>query len=179
MSTANSFDKNQHLAELNSPLFGVNPTPMSPAVRKAAARINLGVQSSAEVAAASKGFPNLKTRTSNAVNATATMTTANIMAGLITSTTAAGVNATLPLAATLETDLTANQAPNALAVGDSFEIVINNTGANSFTIVTNTGWTVTNLANLVVATGTNAVFMVRRTGANAYQLIRTSTAANA
>lgn len=42
MSTGNSFDKTQHLAELNSPLFGGSPTPVTPAVRKAAAVTNLG-----------------------------------------------------------------------------------------------------------------------------------------
>lgn len=43
MSTVNSFDKNQHFGELNSPLFTGNPVPMTPTARKTAARTNLGI----------------------------------------------------------------------------------------------------------------------------------------
>lgn len=47
MSTVNSFDKNLHFAELNSPLFNGNPVPMTPAARKAAAVTNLGFTATA------------------------------------------------------------------------------------------------------------------------------------
>lgn len=48
MSTVNSFDKNLHFSELNSPLFTGNPVPTTPKARKIAARGNLGLPTNAQ-----------------------------------------------------------------------------------------------------------------------------------
>lgn len=103
------------------------------------------------------------------VNATATMTAANILGGIITSTTAAAVAATLPLATALETALLLLHP--GLQVDDAFEIVVINTGGtNAFTMTTNTGWTL--VGTMAVAANTSARFWARRTAANTYTLYK-------
>lgn len=183
MSTVGSFDKTAHLGELNSPLFGVNPVPVTPAARKAATRANLGVSSTAESAAATAaamqtfaesgvlnarfGEQPLYTQpTPVAVNATATMTAANLLAGIITSTSAAIVAATLPLATDFNTALLA--AYPTLANGDSIDVYVINTGPSAFNVTTNTGWTL--VGGISVATATSRQFRVVRTSATAYVL---------
>lgn len=104
-----------------------------------------------------------------AVNATATMTAANVLGGIITSTTASAVAATLPLATALETALLLVYP--GLQVDDTFEVtVINTGGTNAFTMTTNTGWTL--VGTMAVAANTSARFWVRRTAANAYTLYK-------
>lgn len=103
-----------------------------------------------------------------AVNTTATMTAANLLTGIITSTTAAAVAGTLPLAADLETALVALFP--AIQVNDAFEFSVISTGANTFTVTTNTGWTL--VGNMAVATVTSSLFRAVRTAAGAYTLYR-------
>lgn len=102
-----------------------------------------------------------------AVNTSATLTTANILAGIITSTTAAAVAATLPLATDMDIGFPAFQA------GDAFDFsVINIGGTNPITMTTNTGWTVTNTGQMAVAANTSGRFRARKTGAGAWTLYR-------
>jgi hypothetical protein len=179
MSLYGAFDKTKHLEELNDPLF-TNEGVKSPSTRKTEARAALGVQSTAEVstaitAALSAGIADarftaqpLVTRTVTAVNATATMTAASLLGGIITSTTAAAVAGTLPLAADLEVALLA--AHPSLGVGDTIEFIVLSTGANAFTVTTNTGWTL--VGDMVVETATNGRYMAIRTAADTYTLYR-------
>lgn len=172
MSTVNSFDKNAHFSELNSPLMNASGGFTTPTARKAAARSNLNVAASFTEHMMDAAFgeqPLVAQQSSQAFNSTGTMTAANLLAFIITSTTAAAVSATLPTGSALETDLVA--AYPSLAVNDSFEFVVINTGGtNAFTVVTNTGWTL--VGNMVVALSSSGRFRVRRTATNVYTIYR-------
>lgn len=104
------------------------------------------------------------------LNATGTLTAALMLGGIVTSTTAAGVTATLDTGTLLETALIA--AYPGLAVSDYFEFSVVNTGANSFTIATATGWTDGGNGFVAVTTATSARFGVRRTAANTYTIFK-------
>lgn len=105
-----------------------------------------------------------------ALNATGTLTAALMLGGIITSTSAAGVTATLDTGALLETAFIA--AYPGLAVSDYFEFSVVNTGPSGVTIATATGWTDGGNAFVAVATATSARFGVRRTAANTYTLFK-------
>lgn len=91
----------------------------------------------------------------NAVNATATLTPTNIYSGIITSSTAAAVTATLPTGAVMELSST-------FAVADAFDWSVINTGANAFTVAAAaSGHTV--VGNMVVAAGKAARFRTAKT----------------
>lgn len=94
-----------------------------------------------------------------AVNATATLTVANLQTRIITSTTAAAVTGTLPTG-TLMDDLYGGSTD----MGYDWSVI--NTGANAFTVAAGTGHTV--VGNMVVAAGTSASFRTRRTAANTW-----------
>lgn len=107
------------------------------------------------------------------LNATGTLTAANLLAGIITSTAAAAVAATLPLATAIDTAI-----PDA-AVGDSFDFSVINTsstGANTFTVGTASGWTL--VGNMVITPlttgGTSARFRAAKTATGAWTLFRLS-----
>lgn len=181
MSLIGALDKTKHLSEFNDPLPNGAGGYTSSAARKAAVRSNLGVSSVAEVATATQAFVEvgitnarfaeqpLQTQPAPAaVNATATMTAADLLTGIITSTSAAAVAATLPLATDLNTALLA--AYPALANNDSFDFSIINTGPNTVTVTTNTGWTL--VGTMTVVTVVSATFRLRRTSATAYTLYR-------
>jgi hypothetical protein len=107
------------------------------------------------------------------LNATGTLTAANLLAGIITSTAVAAVAATLPLATAVDTAI-----PDA-AVGDSFEFSVINTsttGADTFTIGTATGWTLVGsmVITPVTAGGTSGRFRAAKTAAGAWTLFRLS-----
>lgn len=196
MSLYGALDKTKHFDEFNEPL-DTGSGFVAPADRKAEALANLGVAANAAelavldgvtagTAAASKAVVldanggiggNFADRrvwkvTSQVapatVNATATMTAADLSAGIITSTSAAAVAATLPLATSLESSLIA-QYPG-LQVNDSINFTIINTGPNSVTVTTNTGWTL--VGDMIVETVTVAEYRARRTAANTYTLYR-------
>ena len=171
MSTVNSFDKNAHLNELNSPLF-TGSGVVTPTTRKSLARTNMNVAATLtehQLDAAFGEQPLVSYPAAASQNATGTLTAAQILTGIITTTAAAAVSATLPLGSDLETALIA--AYPSLAVNDSLEFsVINTSGTNALTIVTNTGWTL--VGALVVALGTSARFKIRRTATNVYVLYR-------
>lgn len=171
MSLFGAFDKTKHFEELNDPL-PTNEGMKSAATRKSEARSALNIAASFTEHMVNAAFgeqPLIAQATPTSQNATGTMTAAQIMNGIITSTTAAAVSATLPLGSALETDLVA--AYPTLADLDSFQFsVINTGGTNAFTIVTNTGWTL--VGNMVVALSSSGRFLARRTAANTYVLYR-------
>ena len=107
-----------------------------------------------------------------ALNATGTLTVAMMLGGLVTSTTAAAVTATLDTGALLETALLALY-PN-LAVNDYFEFsIINTGGTNAVTVATASGWT-DGGGGFTAAPAAQIVarYGVRRTAAGAYTLYR-------
>jgi hypothetical protein len=96
----------------------------------------------------------------NALNVTGALTSAMLLGGIITSTTAAGVAGTLPTGAVLD-------AASSWAVGDAFDFTVINTGANTFTVTAAaTGHTV--VGNMAVATGTTGRFRTRKTAAETF-----------
>lgn len=103
--------------------------------------------------------------------ATATLTAAQILAGLIVanpSTTAASY--TLPTVASLE-------APGNLVnakISSAFEITLVNTGTASgaVTLLVGTGWTI--VGNAVVAVTSSSKWLARKTGDGAWTLYRSA-----
>jgi hypothetical protein len=94
-------------------------------------------------------------------NASVTLTVANIKAGLLTGTPAAGINYTLPTG-TL-TDAGFQALPNDAAFDWA---VINLSGANTITILAGVGHTV--VGNMVVAVSSTKRFRTRKTAANTF-----------
>jgi hypothetical protein len=100
-----------------------------------------------------------------ALTAAATLTAAQLSAGLFTYTGAA-VDLTLPTVALLEADVSSAEKVNA-----AFEFTIINTGAtNAATVVVGTGWTIVGAA--AVAAATSARFLARKTGTGTWTLYR-------
>lgn len=185
MSTVGSYDRTKFLGELNTPLFGVNPVPITPAAQKAAARANLGATGSADVtaaiaAAAIAGFANstrfagaaaVNQATPAVVNTSATISGNTALSGIITTTTAAAVTITLPAAAGGSwDDLVLARYPG-LQNGDSFDFSVINTGVtNAATIATATGWTL--VGNMAVAASSSGRFRAVRTSSTAWVMYR-------
>ena len=96
-----------------------------------------------------------------ALNATGTLTAAAILSGIVTSTTAAAVTATLDTGAIMD-------AAGEFAIGDSFDwSVINTGGANAFTVTAAaSGHTVVGAG--AVANSTSGVFRTRKTAADTF-----------
>lgn len=104
------------------------------------------------------------------LNATGTLTAALLLGGIVTSTTAAAVTATLDTGTLLETALIA-LVPG-LQNNDTFQFSVINTGSNGFTIATATGWTNGGGGFTAVAAGTSALFAVQRNSANNYTIFK-------
>jgi hypothetical protein len=99
----------------------------------------------------------------SAINATATATTAQILSGYITSSTAAAVVVTNITAAALD-------AATTLAVGDSFDVVMINTGGtNALSLSGGTGMTYLGVVS-TTAGGMTARFI--KTAAGAFTIYR-------
>jgi len=97
-------------------------------------------------------------------NATATLTAAQLLGGLITSTTAAAVVGTLPTGTLLD-------AAASLGVDEAFDWSVINTGAtNTFTVAAGTGHTV--VGNMVVAASSSGRFRSRKTAASTFVTYR-------
>ncbi len=97
----------------------------------------------------------------------ATMTAADLQAGIITSNPAGAINLAVPLATAMDTAF-----PNAVN-NSSFDFsVINANGTNTPTVVTNTGWTL--IGNMQVAVSSSGRFRARKTAAGAWTLYRIS-----
>lgn len=109
--------------------------------------------------------------TATAVNVTGSISASALAGGLITSTSAATVTATLPTATDLAAELGAVR-------GSTFEFVVDNiSGANTVTVAVNTGITagtavLTGGATLTVGTGVTAVFKLIFTSTTAAKLFR-------
>lgn len=101
-----------------------------------------------------------------ALNATGDVTAAAIFGGILTSTTGAAVAGTLPTGAVMD-------AASNLAVGDSFDWSIINTGGNTFTLTAAaSGHTIVGTATVV--TVVSALFRTRKTAAATFVTYRLS-----
>lgn len=100
-----------------------------------------------------------------AVDVTGAITSAAIQGGIVTSSTAAAVAGTLPTGTVLD-------AASTLAIGDSFDWSVINTGPNTFTVTAATGHTIVGTAT--VATVTSGLFRTRKTAANTFVTYRLS-----
>jgi len=93
------------------------------------------------------------------LNATGTLTAAMIQAGIVTSTTAAAVVATLDTGTVMD-------AAADLAINDSFDWSAIATGANAFTVTASAGHTI--VGSGTVATLSSGHFRTRKTAANTF-----------
>ena len=110
-----------------------------------------------------------KAGTAKAVNTTGSITAAELAGGLITSTSASTVTATLPTATLLATQLGAVQ-------GTIFEFVVDNTaGANTVTVAVNTGIVV--CSGVVTGSNTLTVAASATTGIGVFRLVFSSATA--
>lgn len=104
--------------------------------------------------------------TPGALNATGTLTAALILGGIVTSSTAAAVTATLDTGAVIDPLLT-------MAVDDEFSwTAINTGGSNAFTVTASTGHTIVGAG--AVAANTSGRFCTRKTAANTFVTYRIS-----
>lgn len=102
--------------------------------------------------------------TPGTLNATGALTAALILGGMVTSTTASAVTATLDTGTVMDAALT-------MAVDDSFDWSVINTGAsNAFTVTAASGHTIVGAA--AVALSTSARFRTRKTAANTFVTYR-------
>jgi len=100
------------------------------------------------------------------LNATGTLTAAMILSGIVTSTSAAAVTATLDTGAIMD-------AASEFAIGDSFDWSVINTGPSAFTVTAAaSGHTIVGTA--AVATVTSAVWRTRKTAADTFVSYRLS-----
>jgi len=100
------------------------------------------------------------------LNATGTLTAAMIASGIVTSTTAAGVTATLDTGAVMDAALQ-------MEIGESFDWSAIATGANAFTVTAAaSGHTVVGAG--AVATVTSGAFRTRKTAADTFVTYRIS-----
>ena len=98
------------------------------------------------------------------VDATATMLAADLLKGLVTSTSAAAVAATVPTGTLLD-------AAAGLAIGEAFDWSLINTGAvNAVTVTAGAGHTL--VGNAVVALSSSGRFRSRKTAANTFVTYR-------
>lgn len=100
-----------------------------------------------------------------AVNVTGAVSAAALLGGIVTSTTAAAVAGTIPTGAVMD-------AASPLAVGDSFNWSVINTGANTFTVTAASGHTIVGAA--AVATATSGLFRTVKTAAATFVTYRLS-----
>ena len=93
------------------------------------------------------------------LDATGTLTAAQLLNGLITSTSAAAVSGTLPTGTLLD-------AAAVIGINEAFEWVVINTGPNTFTILVGAAHTI--VGNAAVATLTSGRFRSVKTAANTF-----------
>lgn len=98
-----------------------------------------------------------------ALDATGTLTVAAILGGLVTSSTAAAVTATLDTGTVMD-------AGSTFAIGDSFNWSAINTGPNTFTVTASTAHTIVGAG--AVATGTAGNFRTRKSAAGTFVTYR-------
>lgn len=98
--------------------------------------------------------------TPGVLNATGALTSAMMLAGITTSTTAAAVAGTVPTGTQLDLDIEGMQ------IGQSFDWTVITTGANAFTVTAASGHTL--VGNMVVAAGKAGMFRTRKTAVATY-----------
>lgn len=98
-----------------------------------------------------------------AVNVTGAISSTAMLGGLVTSTTAAAVEGTVPAGSVLD-------AASSFAINDSFDWSVIATGANEFTLIAATGHTL--VGDEVVATATSGTFRTRKTAADTFVTYR-------
>ena len=97
----------------------------------------------------------------------ATLTSAQLINGIILGSPTTTAAYTLPLASDLDAVLTNSK------VGSTFDFrVINVTGSGVITMTTNTGWTLVGLMTVVATAGTAQAFRARKTGDATWSLYR-------
>ena len=97
----------------------------------------------------------------------ATLTSAQLINGIILGSPTTTAAYTLPLASDLDAVLTNSK------VGSTFDFrVINVTGSGVITMTTNTGWTLVGLMTIVATAGTTQAFRARKTGDATWTLYR-------
>jgi len=101
--------------------------------------------------------------TPGAVSAAGTLTTAQLLAGIVVCSGTPGTQ-TLPTVAVLEAALVNPK------VDAGFEVSFINTAGTTLTVATGTGWTIVGAAT--AATATSALFRARKTGDGAWTLYR-------
>ena len=99
----------------------------------------------------------------NAVNVSATLTAAQLLGGIVTSTTGAAVAAQAPTGTDID-------AASGCAVDEAFDVTFIATGANALTRTVNTNVSIVGTA--AVATVTSGTFRFRKTAANTYVAYR-------
>jgi hypothetical protein len=97
--------------------------------------------------------------TPGVLNADGALTAAMMLAGIVTSTTAAATAATLPTGTVLD-------AASEFAIGDSFDWSVINTGPRTFPVTADTDHTIVGVA--AVATVTSVMWRTRKTAANVF-----------
>ena len=135
--------------------------------------IQFKVASQAEVARYDTSGAYFFKRVANAVNATATLTVAQLQGGIITSTTAAAVTMTMPTGTVLDTAGT-GLAATTLATNETIQFTIKNTGAtNAITVAVATGITNGGVAgDLTIAASATATYQLTKTGTNTFVLYK-------
>jgi hypothetical protein len=101
--------------------------------------------------------------TPGTLNATGTLTAALLLGGIVTSTSAAAVAATLDTGALCDAALT-------IGIDEAFDWAVINTGPNTVTVTASSGHTIVGVA--AVATVTSARFRTRKTAANTFVTYR-------
>lgn len=102
--------------------------------------------------------------TPGTLNATGTLTVALCTGGIVTSTTAAAVTATLDTGAIFDSTID-------IAIDESFEwVAINTGGSNAFTVTASTGHTIVGAG--AVAASTSGRFRTRKTAADTFVTYR-------
>jgi len=102
--------------------------------------------------------------TPGVLNATGALTAAMIASGLVTTTAAAGITATLPTGTVMNSSLE-------MKIGEAFDWSVNSTvGAGTFTVTAAAGHTV--IGAMGVVTVTSGVFRTRKTAAATYVTYR-------
>jgi hypothetical protein len=98
----------------------------------------------------------------------ATLTAAQLIAGILTSNPSGAVNLQLPLATAMDTALPSTVAENAL----DFSVISIAGSTNLPTLTTNTGWTLVGAMTFTAVVGNAGRFRARKTAAGAWTLYR-------
>ena len=107
-----------------------------------------------------------------AINATATLTTAQLAPGaFISSIPTAGATLTTPTAAQIQ------DSNSDLGINQGFTFIVRNTAATALTVTLAGGANVTDIGTLTTAQNFVSVYLLRRTSTTAFSLVRLSTAA--